>query len=103
MGLGRLELPTSRLSDMSQALVGARERWKQGDFADSALVGASQRSPALLQVVLQLSAGVRQRTLLRGISRRRFGAGHSTPRSPGAPAAIHHDVQDCHLAGMVSV
>ncbi len=28
MGLGRLELPTSRLSDISRALVGAGERWK---------------------------------------------------------------------------
>ncbi len=42
MGLGRLELPTSRLSDMRLALVGARERWNQGDFMESALVGASQ-------------------------------------------------------------
>ena len=55
VGLGRLELPTSRLSDMSRALVGARGRWKSGDLADSALVGARQRSPALLQVLLQLS------------------------------------------------
>ena len=55
MGLGRLELPTSRLSDMSRALVGARERWNPGDFTDSALVGARQRWPALLQVLLQLS------------------------------------------------
>lgn len=53
MGLGRLELPTSRLSDMSRALVGGRERWNQGDLADSALVGddtgcvtaAAQRRP----------------------------------------------------------
>ncbi len=55
VGLGRLELPTSRLSDISRALVGARERWKQGDLADFALVGASQRWPALLQVLLQPS------------------------------------------------
>ena len=55
MGLGRLELPTSRLSDMSRALVGAGELWKQGDLADSALVGASQRWWAMIQVVLQLS------------------------------------------------
>ncbi len=54
MGLGRLELPTSRLSDMRLALVGARERWNQGDLADSALVDASQRWWAMLQVVLQL-------------------------------------------------
>ncbi len=38
-GLGRLELPTSRSSDMSRALVGARERWKWGYLAGSALVG----------------------------------------------------------------
>ena len=43
VGLGRLELPTSRLSDMSRALVGARERWNQGELAGSALVGAGQR------------------------------------------------------------
>ena len=49
MGLGRLELPTSRLSDMSRALVGARERWKQGDFTDSALVSARQRWWAMIQ------------------------------------------------------
>jgi len=54
MGLGRLELPTSRLSDMSRALVGARERWKQGDLADSALVSAGQRWWAMIQVVLQV-------------------------------------------------
>ncbi len=53
MGLGRLELPTSRLSDMSRALVGARERWNQGDLAESALVGARQRWPAMIQVVIQ--------------------------------------------------
>ena len=41
MGLGRLELPTSRLSDMSWALVGARQRWW-----------------AMLQVVLQPQTGV---------------------------------------------
>ncbi len=40
---------------MSRALVGAGERWKQGDLADFALVGARQRSPALLQVLLQLA------------------------------------------------
>ncbi len=33
--------------------MGARERWKWGDLADSALVGAHQRWPALLQVLLQ--------------------------------------------------
>ncbi len=54
MGLGRLELPTSRLSDMSRALVSARERWNQADFAESALVGARQRWWAMIQVVLQL-------------------------------------------------
>jgi hypothetical protein len=39
---------------MSRALVGARERWKQGVFTDSALVGAGQRWWALIQVVLQV-------------------------------------------------
>ena len=37
VGLGRLELPTSRLSDISRALVSARQRW-----------------PVMIQVVLQL-------------------------------------------------
>ena len=55
MGLGRLELPTSRLSDMSRALVGAGERWNQGVFTVSALVGARQRWPAMIQVVIQVS------------------------------------------------
>ena len=55
MGVGRLELPTSRLSDISRALVGAGERWNQRVFTESALVGASQRCPALIQVLLQLS------------------------------------------------
>ena len=55
MGLGRLELPTSRLSDISQALVGAGDRWNQGDLADLALVSASQRWWAMIQVLLQLS------------------------------------------------
>jgi hypothetical protein len=55
MGLGRLELPTSRLSDMSRALVGAGERWNQGVLAESALVGAGQRWWAMIQVVIQLS------------------------------------------------
>ena len=41
---------------MSRALVGARERWNQRVFTESALVGASQRWPAPLQVVLQLCA-----------------------------------------------
>ena len=54
MGLGRLELPTSRLSDMSRALVGARERWKQGVFTDFPLVGARQRWWAMIQVLIQL-------------------------------------------------
>ncbi len=55
---------------MSRALVGARERWKQGDLADSALVGARQRRPAMIQVVLQVS--LLQRTLrLRRIRTRR--------------------------------
>ena len=35
--------------------MGARERWNQGDFTGFALVGARQRWPALLQVVLQAS------------------------------------------------
>ena len=47
VGLGRFELPTSRLSDTSRALVGASQRWKQGDFTDFALVRASQRWWAL--------------------------------------------------------
>ena len=34
--------------------MGAGERWKQGDLADSALVGASQRWWAMIQVLLQL-------------------------------------------------
>jgi len=42
---------------MSRALVGGRERWNQGVFTDSALVGASQRWPAMIQHVLQLSFG----------------------------------------------
>ena len=54
MGLGRLELPTSRLSDMSRALAGAGEHWNQGVFTDSALVSASQRWWAIIQVVIQL-------------------------------------------------
>ncbi len=45
---------------MSRALVGARERWKQGDLADFALVSASQRSWAMIQVVLQLSMPTRR-------------------------------------------
>ncbi len=40
---------------MSRALVGARERWKQGDLADLALVGARHRWPAMIQVVIQRS------------------------------------------------
>ena len=39
---------------MRLALVGARGRWKQGDLADSALVGAGQRWWAMIQVLLQL-------------------------------------------------
>jgi len=39
---------------VNRALVGARQRWKQGDLADSALVGARQRSCAMIQVLLQL-------------------------------------------------
>ena len=35
---------------------GARGRWKSGDLADSALVAASQRWWAMIQVVLQLVA-----------------------------------------------
>ena len=35
--------------------MGARERWNQGDFTDSALVGARQRWPAMIQVVMQVS------------------------------------------------
>ena len=54
MGLGRLELPTSRLSDMSRALVSAGQRWKQGDFSDFASVSDGQRRWAMIQVVLQL-------------------------------------------------
>ena len=54
VGLGRLELPTSRLSDMSRALVDAGERWNQGDFTDLALVSASQRWWAMIQVVIQV-------------------------------------------------
>ena len=54
VGLGRLEPPTSRLSDISRALVGARERWNQGDLADSALVGANQRWWAMIQALLLL-------------------------------------------------
>ncbi len=40
---------------MRLALVGAGERWKQGDLANSALVGDRQRWPAMIQVLLQLS------------------------------------------------
>ena len=36
-------------------MVGAGERWKQGDSADSAMVSAGQRWWAMIQVVLQLS------------------------------------------------
>jgi hypothetical protein len=39
---------------MSRALVAARERWKWGVFADSALVSAGQRRWAMIQVLLQL-------------------------------------------------
>ena len=35
--------------------MGAGERWKQGDLAESALVSASQRWWAMIQVLLQLS------------------------------------------------
>ncbi len=45
-------------AERSWALVGARERWNQGNLADSALAGASQRGPATIQVLLQLSLGV---------------------------------------------
>jgi len=54
VGLGRFELPTSRLSDISRALVGAGERWQTAILTDSALVGAGQRWWAVIQVVLQL-------------------------------------------------
>ena len=40
---------------MSLALVGARERWNQGDLTGFALVSARQRWPAMIQVVLQVS------------------------------------------------
>ncbi len=50
VGLGRLELPTSRLSEYEPS---ARERWKQRVFTDSALVSASQRWWAMIQVLLQ--------------------------------------------------
>jgi len=40
-------LSNSRLSDMRLALVGARQRWKSGDLAAFALVGARQRSWAM--------------------------------------------------------
>ena len=43
---------------MSRALVGARERLKQGVLADSALVGAGQRWWAMIQVVIQVSLGL---------------------------------------------
>ena len=43
--LGRLELPTSRLSDMRLALVGARQRWEIGGFGRFCAGG---RSPALV-------------------------------------------------------
>ncbi|MCZ6876010.1 MAG: hypothetical protein O7G88_21175 [bacterium] len=62
MGLGRFELPTSRLSDMSRALVGAGERWNQGDLACSALVGARQRWWAMIQVLIQVSQDTELRT-----------------------------------------
>ena len=42
---------------MRLALVGTRGSWNQGVFIDSALVGASQRWPAMIQHVLQLSFG----------------------------------------------
>ena len=37
--------------------MGARGRWKQGDLADSALVGAGQRWWAMIQVLIQLAPG----------------------------------------------
>jgi hypothetical protein len=54
MGLGRFELPTSRLSDISRSLVGAGERWKSATLTDSVLVSAGQRWWAMSQPVLQL-------------------------------------------------
>ena len=62
-------LSNSRLSDTSQALVCASQRWKQWVFTDSALVGAGQRWWALIQLLLQLSARdppVRVRAFERG-------------------------------------
>ncbi len=43
VGLGRFELPTSRLSDTRLAMVGDGERWKQGVLADFAMVSDGQR------------------------------------------------------------
>ena len=45
--------------------MGAGERWKSGDLADFALVGARQRWPAMIQVVLQLRPNTERLPLTR--------------------------------------